>query len=171
MLTLLAAALIPATSSFSELPESWLGEWQGKVELVSPDKPVRPIAMSLTVKPLSKGTSWIIGYAEKDHKETRSYELVPMQDRPGRFLTDEKNGILLDNTLVGSVLYCHFKVQQTLIHARFELRNRALEIEMASYSTQSPQVSHATESGESVESYALSSVQRGTLRRTDKRKV
>ena len=45
----------------------------------------------------------------------RDYKLIPQTDKPGVFVMDENNGILLDCRLLGNVMFSQFKVGDVLL--------------------------------------------------------
>lgn len=167
LLASLHFALLGLQNPQSSLPDEWFGTWKGKVKLQGSDTKEREVGMELSVGkvPGSQDASWTITYTDGAKKDVRAYVLSPVKDKPNRFVTDEKNGIVLDDTLIGNTLYSQFKVQETLLHVRFRLSGKSMEVEMCSYSFKEARSTSATASGEKVDSYHLRSVQSGVLKK------
>lgn len=156
-------APVPASPA-RELLTGWYGSWGGEARLLGPASDGRPFAMELHVQPISDrdAVTWTIVYGEGVGRQVRAYELVASPKQPGRFVMDEKNGILIDCQLIGDVLYSQFQVAETLLHSRFARVNGRIEVEIASFTPATP-----ANPGEllpaNVRSFALRSMQKGSL--------
>jgi hypothetical protein len=164
-----APALAPAADpkEAAGLPATWQGSWKGTLKITPVKGAAQKVAMELHALPTrdNKANTWRIVYGSGEKRQTRNYELAPVANKPGKFLLDEKNGIVLDCRLVGSVLYSQFKVNDNLILSRYERRGESLLVEMVSYNTRSPRASDVKGGDIKVESYTLLSVQTAELRR------
>ena len=75
--------------------------------------------MELRIAPKEKNRwSWTIAYSGQPE---RGYELVAVPEKPGAFVMDEKNGILLDASLEESELLSAFEVEGRLLLTRYTL--------------------------------------------------
>lgn len=148
------------------LPAEWHGEWKGECQLVGGAQEGKfPMELHFAPKDDGKYVFKII-YGAGEKRQVRNYELVPMKDRPGEFVNDEKNGIETDVRIVGPVMHSAFEVTGVLIHSRFELRDGKVLVEMTSFDTKKPRETKLTANAEmKVNSYRLLSVQRGELKR------
>jgi len=167
-LALALAALLGAAGARAELPKAWAGTWEGSCVQVSPD-PVPPrFGMRMEIGPVADQnhwtwrTSYLIEGAQPD---VRDYLLLPT-GQPNRFVVAERNGIQIDSTLMGEVLYQHFFLAGTgrSLHGRWELAEDTLEVELPSYSTR-PANTRVDASGTRVTSFPLVALQRCTLAR------
>jgi hypothetical protein len=127
MLVLFAA--IATAAEKNELPVEWHGHWTGNLVLPKGD----PVAMEIRIEPVKDTArfTWQITYGEGNTANVRKYELEP-EERVGSFKLDEKNGIVLDMTLRGSVMHSQFTLDDTLLAARYELRDGKLHYEITS---------------------------------------
>lgn len=102
------------------LPESWHGVWRGSLTLRPPLKNFPTTSpMELRIAPKEKGRwSWTIAYSGQPE---RGYELIAVAEKPGAFVMDEKNGIVLDASLEDSELLSAFEVDGRLLLTRYTL--------------------------------------------------
>jgi hypothetical protein len=144
------------------LPPEWLGTWSGKLLIHGSAAKPTEVSMSLKIEPI-KGTTeatWVITYGDGDKASVRDYKLVPDGDKPGRFKIDERNGIILDIRLTGSVMHSQFEVGGNLIMARYELRGDTLRLEF----TSAKPAAEKTGKGQ-VLSYPVDTVQTAELKK------
>ena len=167
MFALACSLFVPFFQEPGQLPESWFGLWKGTIRIDGVARPSQSVDMSLEVTaiPKSSRVNWILMYVAQGKTDVRKYELALVPDQPGRFLMDERNGIVLDHSLVGNTLSSLFQVQNTLLHVSFQLEKDTMRVTMSSYDAQAVRESGATTQETKVSSYPLKSVQQGTLRR------
>lgn len=125
--------------------------------------------MELHIGPIEgkKSFTWRIIYGVDKKRQVRNYELVPDLEKAGQFKIDEKNGIVIDARLMGNAIYCHFKVNDVLINAKYERRGESLFVEIASVGLKEPRVTGIKSRKIEVESYQLQGVQVGELKRKE----
>ena len=167
------------------LPEAWFGSWRGTVQVMRPGGEVASeFGMSLEIGPAPDqpagalpAYAWAITYEMGDQKQTRPYLLRIATDeagqpRPGHFVLDERNGILVDQFLVGKVMQGHFIVESNgrrqILHARYELvqdeaGQPAIDTEIATYDGDESR--RSTLDGGGVDSRRLLRLQAGMLKR------
>ena len=163
----------PATTRpIVPLPDKWEGSYRGLVDLVRPGKPPggpgTSVTMELIVTPLANkpgSVAWTIVYGEGPARQERPYELSPVPGFPGRFLMDEKNGILIDHALLGDTVVSQFRVGTALLMSRFELADDGVKIEIWSFQTTPSRKSKPEGMDLEVESYPSTVLQRGLLKR------
>jgi hypothetical protein len=164
------------------LPEAWFGKWEGPTQTIRPGGEVAgEFAMGLEIGPAPAQPAgglpvynWAISYTQGQNTQARPYLLRIATDEagkalPGHFILDERNGILVDQFLLGSTMQGHFIVisreRRQILHARYELTTHegkpAIEVEIATYDGNETRRSAVAEGG--VESRRLLRVQRGIL--------
>lgn len=149
------------------LPAEWNGIWKGLTVNVVANGKREEIPMELHVLPVaeSNAKTWKILYGKDAAQTTRPYEIMPVSGEPNRFVVDEKNGLFIDNQLVGNVLYSQFMVTTNLVTTRFELKGEEIKVEMMMFDLRSPRQSKLTGGNIEVASYRFRSTQFGVLRR------
>jgi hypothetical protein len=156
-----------AKGDVGALPVEWEGVWRGSTLRVTTSGVREQTPMVLEVRAVPGGSTrtWKITYGDGPDQETRPYELSPVAGEPGRLLLDEKNGLLIDNQLVGKVLYSQFVVTTNLVAMRFELEGDRIAVEMTMYDVAAPRKSQLTGGNIEVTSYRFKSIQSGVLER------
>ncbi len=106
--------LIKQTENF---PKSWVGTWQGTLEIFRGTQKMQDVFMELDIQPIDSSSryTWAITYGEGEKASKRPYELVPIEPSKGHYQTDEKNSIFLDAYYLGGTLYSRFEVQKNLL--------------------------------------------------------
>lgn len=161
MFALLLCAACAAADDRPALPAGWHGDWRGTLVIDGPgDKPTE-VPMGLKIEPIA-GTrefTWVVTYGAGAKAQVRDYKLVPDGGAPGRFKLDERNGIVLSERLVGSVLHGAFEVGGAVLTSRVELRGDVLLYEITSCKP-------AEKAGAGkVRDYATATVQRAELKK------
>ena len=148
----------------NQLPAEWLGDWAGTLVIPNAKTP-QEVPMELHIHPLKNepGYQWQIVYGAGDKKNVRNYKLIPQSDKPGSFVMDEVNGVLLDCRLMGNVMFSQFKVGDVLLTSREELRDGKLFTEIITSRFGSPRVTGDKGKESEVHSYPLQSIQHATL--------
>jgi hypothetical protein len=162
MLLFLAASAVSAGEP-APLPDLWLGDWKGTLLWSKAKGPDGEIPMELQIRPIkdSRDCTWRIIYGVGDKRQVRDYVLQPVAKKPGYFVIDEKNGVLLDCRLVGQTIYTQFEVAGSLLTTRYERRGDGLHVEITS-STRNPAAEGAKTP---VRTFTTQTVQAGELRR------
>jgi hypothetical protein len=159
------------TASNQGLPAEWSGIWKGNLTVVSSNGKKENLAMELHVGDVSAGVkTWRILYGAGANQTVRPYVIMPVAGEANRFVVDEKNGLFIDNQLVGSLLFSQFKVTTNLVTTRFELAGNEIKVEMTMFDLNTPRQSKLTGGNVEVASYRFRSVQSGVLRREQKSK-
>ncbi len=109
------------TAERSQLPEAWLGRWQGTVTQQTPIGDGPSFNMRLDIAREDSGVwIWDILYDGTQGTSERNYQLVSTENS-GEFKIDEKNGIVIDAALIGQHLCCHFALADQTIWTTYEL--------------------------------------------------
>ncbi len=145
------------------LPVAWHGAWHGKLLMTGAADRTTEVAIVLDIAPIkgSRDYTWKVTYGEGEKKAVKDYKLVPdPAGRPGRFQTDEQNGVVLDCRLVGNVLYSHFEVMGIVLTARNELRGDIMHFEVTSARAAATKTGDGKEQG-----YPVDAVQTAELKK------
>jgi hypothetical protein len=167
LILLVTAAAAPAGAD-TALPAAWDGVWKGMTVIDSSAAKPQQVPMELHVAAVadSSAKTWKILYGAGDGQSTRDYTIAPVPNEPGRFLVDEKNGLFLDNYLLGNLLTSQFTVSGNLVTTRFELHGDTIAVEMTIYDAKTPRQSKLTGAAIEVSSYRWKSTQHGVLTRS-----
>jgi hypothetical protein len=93
----------------------------------------------------------------------RPYALNAAPGEPGRFLLDEKNGIVLEGFLDGDTLHFAFDADGTLLVTRYTLEKAQIRYEVRTYKPGT--VNRPEDTTNKITSLRHSSVQRAVLKR------
>lgn len=130
-LLLVAAWSLLAQQNNQDFPATWQGEWQGELIISRDTGIVQRLPMILRILPQADGRfSYTIVYGEDTAENTRPYFLETVDSAKGHYVTNEENGILLDDFLINGKLYSRFEVMGTLLLATLEEQNGTLIYEI-----------------------------------------
>lgn len=113
-------------------PDSWLGYWEGELEIFKDNKKVQAIPMALELLEMdnSQNLVWAIIYGEDAKSGRRPYELETLDAEKGYFLVDEKNTIKLETYLYRNKLLSWYEVMGNLILCIYEKQGDHLIFEI-----------------------------------------
>jgi hypothetical protein len=142
MVTRLLACVVmlgTMTSSLADKPAAslatnWHGSWSGKMVSTDAEDKSSEVALVVNIEPI-KGSStltWTMTYGDGDKAIVKDYKLVPVKDKPGRFLLDEQNGAAFDARLVNDELISQVEIGGAVVSARYELQGDTLRFEVIS---------------------------------------
>jgi len=152
-----------------EFPDSWTGTWKGELSWYTQgSRTPQAVAMEIRIAPVQDSTDqfhWEMVYAN-DYDAIRSYVLKAVNKSRGKWLIDEKNGILLEQFLYGDMLTGVFTVQQATIVNNYRVEQDMMTVEFISYKAE-PSLKSGGQSEDipPVESYTVNSYQRAVLNR------
>jgi hypothetical protein len=126
-------SILNAQEETTTFPDSWVGTWQGSLEIFSPKGKEQQIAMELHIEKRSDSTdvatyTWYITYGE----DQRRYLLKAVDPALGRYAIDEQNTIILDAILISGKLYSRFDVMGNMLLSTVELVDGVLHYEIIS---------------------------------------
>ncbi len=128
-----ALALAPATGACAQsplrFPDAWVGMWSGTLTTISPPDSVRtrfPITLEIAREASGTGYRWQTIFNADTVRGIRPYRLIVEDVAKGKYATDEGNGVLLDESLIGGVLTSVFQVQTRVLENHYELRGDTL---------------------------------------------
>lgn len=115
----------------SHFPSTWIGKWEGHLNIFFPGMHPRVVAMALEILPRdSANWDWTLIYDVQGQEDRRAYTLQPVSIRQGRWRIDENNGIILGARLFHQTLISVFEVDKQLLIARYSLVGDALHFEI-----------------------------------------
>lgn len=160
---LLFAALFSLASftAFSQelFPNRCLGQWQGTMHLYYEGILRDSVPLRFTVAPIdSVSWTWRMEYLSDKLPMTKDYILRIKDKQRQVYVTDEGDGIELQDYLFGNKLYSVFETGGILLTASYEWRGNELIFEVTSGKK-------ADNTAAEVQSHPVSSVQRAVLRR------
>jgi hypothetical protein len=166
------APLAPAPLPTPNFPTDWIGDWRGPAKVSRADGPAIEFTMGLTIMPTATpGThTWTITYAGDAGTQVRPYTIAGVSGKPGAFVIDEKNSILIDATDLDGGLYSTFEIQGTTINVVYRLDRAGPDgdriiVELASHDASSARDSGGKDGVPSVKSFSPTSLQRAVLKR------
>lgn len=120
----LALSAPPVVLGQSRFPEVWAGRWEGTlVTTTPPDRERNRIPITLEIRPDSTPGRWIwrTVFNADTVRGLRDYRLVVIDAAAGRYQTDERNGILLDETWIAGTLVSVFRVGEQVLESRYAM--------------------------------------------------
>jgi hypothetical protein len=119
------STLLLSFSSVAQLPEEWLGNYKGQLEITNYKGEVSEVYMELHIETKSD-SSYVfdIIYGDDSTRQERNYELI--HDKENQFVMDEKNGIALPLMLFNNRMISAFKVQENTIQVSYTLEKKQL---------------------------------------------
>lgn len=160
-----ALLLLLNVSLFAQIDESWLGIWRGKLEIRDYNPGLRDsILMELHIsKTDSAGIlNWRIIYSDSA-KDDRKYLLRTADVSKGKYVIDEKDGIMLDTYLFGHKLISRFEVMKSLLEITYTLEGDKIIFQLTSGKAESTSVSESSTEDIEVRSYNITNSQNAVL--------
>ena len=151
-----------------QFPDDFTGNWKGELAWFPVGKPAQRVPMQLLIQPSADTAghfTWHIIYNDQS-KDSRPYQLKPVDTLTGHWLIDERNGILLDQYWVGNRFSGAFSVSNATIVNTYYIEDDKMIVEFISYPLKSVRTSgKGNKEIPFVESYAVKSFQRAVLSR------
>ena len=110
-------------STQNDFPISWIGIYQGTLDIYSDKGLQQSVPMKLEIAPKDNNTDqwvWAITYGPDSIAGRRSYELITVESEKGHYQIDEKNSIILDAYLRGNIFVSRFSVMGNLLDCTYE---------------------------------------------------
>lgn len=103
-------------------PTSWLGNWEGDLNIFKDNKIVQTIPMELEMLEIDTSNNfvWAIIYGEDKIAGRRAYELETLNASKGQYRVDEKNSIKLESYLFQNKLLSWYEVMGNQILCIYE---------------------------------------------------
>jgi hypothetical protein len=127
----LTASFCTAQKHFAEPCE---GVWHGTLYMYSYGKLKDSVEVTLTVKKTNDAEiyTWKTDYLSAKWPITKDYLLKRVDKEKGIYETDEQNGVVLKNYLVGNKLYSVFETEGIFLTSCYELHKEYLYFEVTS---------------------------------------
>jgi len=105
-----------------QFPKSWVGDYEGNLEIYAVDSIGMQLKMKLAIHPSKKDSiyNWVITYNYKGKEDVRTYELKVMDVNKGKYQIDEKNSIVIDSYYRYGILTSYFEVNKNVIIASYK---------------------------------------------------
>lgn len=160
-----ALLLFLNVSLFAQIDESWLGIWRGKLEIRDNNPGLRdsiPMELHISKTDSAGILNWRIIYSDSA-KDDRRYLLRTVDVSKGKYVIDEKDGILLDAYLFDNKLISRFEVMKSLLEITYTLEGDKIIFQVTSGKAESTSVSGSLQEDIEVRSYSITSSQNAVL--------
>ena len=153
--------IVSTGNSQNLFPDKCVGVWQGTMKIYSRGVLRDSVKVTFTVKKSDKPNEWMWGteYHSEKMPMTKDYVLKLKDAEKHIYVTDENNGIELQDYLFGNKLYSVFETQGIFLTSSYELRNNELIFEVTSGKRIDP-------NGQEVTNYTVDNLQRVVLKRS-----
>lgn len=141
------------------------GTWTGELEMVGRLGQVRKVPMRLDI--IRSGDSvwtWKTVYDENKVPIVKDYLMRLVNEREGKYMLDERDGILINVSLIGNKFYSLFDVEGSLLSCTYQFTDSLLYYEIVSGPSK-PATTSLLKDSNKVNSYEVKSLQRAVLRR------
>jgi hypothetical protein len=95
----------------------------------------------------------------------RDYRLIPSEEGPDRWRIDERNGIVIDASLVDGALVCRFSVAKVEVQIEYRLGPDGVAIAIETFGLAATHTTPTNDGRFEVASFPLVAYERGTLAR------
>lgn len=149
-----------AVQSQNHFPDKCIGIWKGTMMIYGRGILRDSVKVTLTVKKSEKPNEWMwrTEYHSEKMPMTKDYVLRLKDAEKNIYVTDENNGIELQDYLFGNKLYSVFETHGTYLTSSYELTNNELIFEVTSGKRIDP-------NGQEVTNYTVDNLQRVVLKR------
>jgi hypothetical protein len=115
---LIIAILASSFLYAQNIPEDWLGDWYGVLEIKNPKGTIATINMELHLAKTDTANNWryTIVYDDGKRRDERKYNLIKSDSLPGLFEVNENNGIIINEVLMGNKTFQRFEVMDNVIY-------------------------------------------------------
>ncbi len=117
-----------ALAAQQSFPAEWAGRWEGTLTTLSPPDSVRNrIPVSLTISRASDSTwTWRTVFNADTVRGLRDYRLIVRDATSGKYALDERNGVILEETLIDRTLISVFQVGTQVLESRYAITGDTL---------------------------------------------
>jgi hypothetical protein len=164
---MLFVCIVSSAQQQNNFPANFIGNWKGTLQWMVAGKPAQTFTMQLRIQPADTTGqyTWQIIYGD-DNKDNRPYILKSIDTAKGHWVVDERDGILLDSYLHGNCLHGAFTVQGNTIVDNYCADGDTMQVEFFSIKLADKTPSgKGTDATPYVDSYRVSSYQKGVLKR------
>jgi hypothetical protein len=127
---LLFAAAQASAQSFGD---KCVGTWKGIMQIYAAGKLKDTVSVLLTVKKVNDTAwSWKTEYLSIKMPVTKNYVLRLVNQEKGHYVTDEGDGVVLNDYLVENKLYSVFETEGVMLTSYYEIKGKNLAFEVTS---------------------------------------
>ena len=145
--------------------KSWTGKYLGELAIYKPDGSIaQTVSMELEIFPTADTNIWV-WKTTYNNKDVRDYVIKIKDDAKGKYVLDEKNGILIDIRAFGNKLLSCFEVDGYLIYDSHTLTNDEIIFELSSSNNNQKLATGGQENIPIVKSMPQVTYQRAVLKR------
>ena len=132
--------------SQNDFPDSWVGNYEGSLEIYGKNEVKMLVTMQLEIQPKADSLyTWHLIYIMNGNADKRMYELKILDKDKGHYLIDEKNTILIDGYYHLNRFTSMFEVMGSYIVTTYTMENEALVFEIIAGSMKAPRVTGSQE--------------------------
>lgn len=143
----------------------WKGNYVGELFIYKPDGTIaQKVSMELEVKPTADSAIWI-WKTTYNHTDIRDYVVLVKDATKGKYVLDEKNGILIDMRAFGNRLISCYDVEGYLIYDSHTLAGNEIIFELSSSSSDQNHTSGGKDDIPVVKSMPQVTYQKAVLKR------
>jgi hypothetical protein len=104
--------------SAQNIPNGWVGDWYGILEISNPKGQAYKINMELHLAKTDTANKWTytIIYDNGSTKDERKYSLIKKDSLSGLYEIDENNGIVINEVQIGNKMFQRFEVMDNMIY-------------------------------------------------------
>lgn len=151
---------------FAQVDALWLGKWSGELFIFGQPgiEKVNTIHMELHISETDSANvyNWRIIYKDSANDD-RKYLLRTIEQSKGRYVIDEKDGILLEANLLGNAFISRFDIGGSLIETQYTLLEDKIVFEVTVSSVNPVSTSESQQVQGEVRSYTVTNYQRAYL--------
>ena len=148
-------------------PNDYLGTWKGNLKM-EPSGVEIPMTLQLGPE-LTKDSiyKYVITYISPAKNDVREYELHVADKKQGLFYVDEKNGIILEEKLLGNKLSSIFSVSGSTLQITLELFTDKIIFEVFSWPSKVTKTTNGKDGEDiyTVDSYKMNAYQKAVLKK------
>jgi hypothetical protein len=151
------------------IPQDWLGDWYGVLEIRSPKGLVASIQMELHLAKTDTANNWkyTLVYNNGNKRDERKYNLIKSDSLPGLFEINENNGIIINEVQMGNRMFQRFEVMDNVIYGITTYEKGKITWELVSDNEQiNFQSGQGNEDSPFVTTYFPTNYQRAILTKT-----
>lgn len=100
------------------IPQDWLGDWYGKLEIKTTKGIFATIDMELHLLATDTVNNWkyTIVYDNGKNRDERKYNLIKNDSLTGLYEVNENNGIIINEMKIGNKMFQRFEVMDNVIY-------------------------------------------------------
>jgi len=147
--SILLLLLFTSATSFSQLSESWIGDFVGELTSSNLSDKESTYHMELHIKNITDTTyQFLLVYGKDSTRQERNYQLNYLGNNS--YQMDEKNSIMMHVSQNTNSLTTVFEVQKTLIHVTYRISKKGITYELTSSSKKKATGGEITESNKKI---------------------